>query len=465
MELTKYKEIISHLREVIQGSPYYGHLFAVGGCVRDVVMGVEPKDIDLVIDLPNGGIEFAEWMECNGHTTGSVVTYPTYGTAMFKLREFPDVELECVQTRKEQYKDKNSRNPETCHGTLEEDAYRRDLTINSLYYDVTGDKLLDPTGNGIGDIKNNVIRVTSTPDIVYQDDALRILRCLRFSSRFGWEIDKDTYDGMVRNVDRLSIITKERIQDELNKMLLCDRPVMAIQLMRKIGVMKYVIPEFEETYGLTQNRFHFGDVYEHTIKVLEHTPPKLELRMAALLHDIGKIKSKTVDENGNVHFYRHEEVSAEMCVEILRRLKYSNDFITRVRFFVRNHMVTKAWSDGCEYTKDKSLRKLQYKCGDYDTFIDLLTLIHADNISHATAYCMPNQAGEVVDRTRCMMLQKMDMFDYKLPIDGNDVMEAKGLQPGRKVKECLDYALKLAYNNPKMDRETMLKHIKGYKLK
>lgn len=469
MKTERYKAILSHLKAVIAGSKFENHLFAVGGCCRDYLMGNEIKDIDMCIDLANGGLDFATWMEENHFTKGSVVTYPTYGTAMFRLAAFPDVEIECVQTRKEQYHDESSRNPETAFGTILEDCMRRDLTINSLYYNVSSGEIIDLTGNGVNDIKEHRIRVTSTPEIVYSDDPLRILRCIRFSSRFGWRIDKETYQGMVDNVDRLSIITKERIQDELNKMLTCKNPVMAMKLLKDTGAMKYVIPELEETYDMEQNKYHFGNVWNHTMAVLDNITNDqfwcgdgfdiLTLRMAALLHDIGKITTRTVDEKGCVHFYRHELESGVLAEKILKRLKYSNGFIKDVRFLVVNHMRTKQWQDDCSHMKDKSLRKFQYQCGERYYGL-LLSLIDADNKAHAPEYCLPNQCKNIDDRTCYMIEDGTEMTRYHLPVDGNDIMKFKGIGPGRKVKEYLDYLLKIAYTSPNLTKEEFLSKIK-----
>ena len=154
----KFHKIVLYLKDLIKGTKFEGKTYVVGGAVRDLLMNKEIKDVDIVIELPNGGIEFAEWMESRWYTHGSVVTYPTYGTAMFRLNEYPEVEIECVQTRKEQYKDKNSRNPETEYGTILEDIMRRDFTCNTLLYDITNGQVLDLTGKGIEDIKNKIIR-------------------------------------------------------------------------------------------------------------------------------------------------------------------------------------------------------------------------------------------------------------------------------------------------------------------
>jgi len=459
-----YENIKKYLGELIKGTEWEGHVYAVGGCVRDELMGGEIKDIDLCVSLPGGGVRFAEWLRDNGHTWKGVTVYPNYGTAMLHLKAYPDVELEFVQTRKEKYIDRTCRNPETAFGCIEDDCMRRDLTINALYTNVSTGEIVDITGKGVEDIKGQIIRTPNTPDVIYDDDPLRILRCIRFASRYGWEIEKETYDGMVRNVHRLAIITKERVKDELDKMLTCRHPVMAMELLRKIGAMHYVIPELEETYDMTQNEYHFGTVWEHTLAVLGNLKnDRLELRMAALLHDIGKIRVRTM-EDGKVHFLKHELASADMVDDILRPLHYSNDFISEVAFLVKHHMDCKTWGYECEHIKAKKLRKLQYLCATEERFRDLMLLIDADNNAHAADRCMPRQVELILQRTEKMKAEGSAMFGYKLPLTGKDVMEIKGIKPGLKVKECLDYLLKLAFVNPLRDKEEVIKHLKGYRL-
>ena len=457
-----FYKIASRLSEIVKGTKFEGNIYMVGGSVRDLVMDKVIKDYDICITLPNGGVEFAEWLYKNDYLVYESVIYQTYGTAMFKLKDFPDDEIEAVHTRKEQYKDKNSRNPEQTYGTLEEDAFRRDLTCNALYYSISDNKILDPTGKGLEDIKNHVIRVTNpNPDIVFVDDPLRILRVCRFSSRYGWDITDESYQSMCRNVDRLSIISQERITDEFNKMIVCDNPVMALELLKNIGAMKYVIPELEETYEMTQNKYHgYNSVWCHSIRTVTHAPNNLVLRVAALLHDIGKIKCRTVDENGNVHFYKHELYSAELCETILKRMKYSNDFIKQVVLLVKNHMRTKNWSDDCGTMKMRSLRKMWYELGDN---MDLcLDLIHADNMAHVSEYCLPNQIPFVKKQIKEMKDNGIDMTTYKLPVDGNDVMEVLNIPPCKEVKECLKWLMKLVYTKPDISRDILLKNIKQF---
>ena len=404
-----------------------------------------------------------------GLTTKGVTVYPNYGTAMLHLQAFPDVELEFVQTRKEKYIDHSCRNPVTAFGSIEDDCMRRDLTINSLYCDVSTDEIIDITGNGVNDIRDHIIRTPADPDLTYDDDPLRILRCIRFASRYGWDIEADTMAGMKRNAFRLEIITKERVRDEFCKMLTCKHPVMAMELLRETGAMHYVIPELEETYEMAQNEYHFGTVWEHTLKVLEEVRGVsgdilLIARLAALLHDIGKIATREVTDEGKIHFLKHELKSYDMIEDIMRTLKFSNEEIKEVRFLALHHMDCKAWGAECELMKDKKLRKLQHLCKTEERFRLLMALVHADNMGHAEAKCMPDQVPAILARTEQMKAEGSAMFGYALPLTGNDVMTIKSLKPGPQVKECMEYLMKVAFVDPRRTKEEFEKLLKGYKL-
>ena len=468
MKRELYIQIKDFLREVIRGTEFEGHVMTVGGCVRDELMGLEIKDIDMCVSLPDGGIRFAEWLNEKGLTTKGVTVYPNYGTAMLHLKAFPDVELEFVQTRKEKYIDHSCRNPVTAFGSIGDDCLRRDLTINSLYCNVSSDKIIDITGNGVNDIRDHIIRTPADPDITYDDDPLRILRCIRFASRYGWDIEDETLEGMKRNVYRLEIISKERIHDEFCKMLTCKHPVMAMESLRLTGAMHYVIPEFEETYDMAQNEYHFGTVWEHTLKVLEEVSevPSENLliaRLAALLHDIGKIRCREVTEDGKVHFLKHELKSYDMIEGIMRTLKFSNEEIKEVRFLALHHMECKSWGYTCEHMKDKKLRKLQHLCKSEERFRLLMALIHADNMTHAIGKCMPDQVPMMLARTDEMKTEGSAMFCYRLPLTGEEVMTIKDLKPGPRVKECIEYLMKVAFVNPLREKEEFVKLLLGYR--
>ena len=464
MTREEFKKIANYIGDIIKDTPWYQHVYIVGGSIRDLCMGNDIKDIDLVIDLPHGGVDFANWCKEQGYTK-TVVIYETYGTAMFMFKQFPGEEIECVMTRGEKYLDKDSRNPVTVFADINEDAIRRDLTINALYYNVSTGEILDLVG-GQADIKNHIIRTTNkNPDIVFDDDPLRILRVIRFATRYGWEIEKNTYESMKRNVQRLKIITKERIQAEFNKILMSENAVMGINMLHDIGVMTFIVPEFEKCYGLTQNRFHFGDVAEHTIAVLDyhckHFDADLTERLACFLHDIGKTATRTV-KDGKVHFYDHEYVGAEMAGDILRELKYDTDTIKKVQFLIRNHMRTKQAGDGAKYMKDKSLNKLIYECKTFEMFKSLMRIIECDNEAHAKDCCIHNQYSELVAKVE-LEGSHSKMCGYKLPVTGEDIMSVLGLEPGPIIAEINKRLLNQAFLDPEISRGRCIQLLPGIK--
>lgn len=459
--MTKFITITEYIREIIRGTIYEGHIYAVGGSVRDLLMKKPIKDIDLVIDIENGGIEFAKFCMDKGLLTHDVVLFERYGTAMFKFLQFPDDEIECVMTRGEKYPDRNSRNPETIFAGIEEDCIRRDLTINALYYNISTGEIVDMVG-GLNDIENKIIRTTNeNPDVVFDDDALRILRCCRFSVRYGWEIESKTYESMKRYVDRLEIISKERIKDEFNKILLSDNASMGIRTLCDIGAMKYIIPEVDEMIGMEQNAYHFGDVFEHTMALLDYDTKHFQtedvvVRLALLLHDIGKIKTKSVGNDGRVHFYEHEFVGCDMVTDILKRLKYDNKTIETVKFLVKNHMRTKNFGNDCVKIKPKHFNKLAYVCKNEYLYKALARVIECDNNSHKAEHNITGQYDYFVNHID----DAYKMFNYKLPVNGNDVMDVLKISGGVLVKRVLERLMKHAYTNPDaLTRESCLKQI------
>ena len=464
MKREKFLEITNYIHNIIQDTEFEQHVYVVGGSVRDLIMEKEIKDIDLVIDLPQGGVRFAEW--CKEHNyTNTVVIYATYGTSMFHFKKFPDDEIECVMTRGEKYLDSGSRNPTVEFTSLKDDAFRRDLTINALYYNISKKKVEDLIGCGVQDIHDGVLRVPmemvseQMVDQTFIDDPLRILRVLRFHTKLGFKISDETFNAMKRNVDRLSIITVERINTELCKILMSKNARQGIELINEIGAMKYVIPELEQCIGLGQNSYHFGDVWVHTMAVLENHcnlfEPDLICRLAALLHDIGKIECRTVDEHGRVHFYDHEFIGSDVAKRILQRLKFDNKTIDEVCFIIRNHMRAKGFENDCRKMKEKSINKFMYTCGNEERFIRTCQVIEADNLAHEKSHCITGQYARFVE---CVKTSKM--FGYRLPINGDDVINEFGIEPGPIIKEILKQVMNNVYSNPDISRESCLKLMK-----
>ena len=264
-----YHIICEWFRDLIQGTPWEGHVFAVGGCCRDEMMGFEIKDLDLAVDLPNGGVRFARWLQKRRLTTGRPVYFLKYGTAKLRLRRVPEDEIELVQTRKEQYTKETSRCPEVAFGTIEEDCYRRDFTVNSLYYDLTNRRMVDITGKGVDDMHAGRLRTPMDPDETFNDDPVRILRGLRFANRFGWRLDDDVYEAMLRHIERLTIVSRERVHSELCKMLNGPDPVGIMNTLRETGALAIMIPELEE---MVRNKGAWGAAMERLGRVVAANP-------------------------------------------------------------------------------------------------------------------------------------------------------------------------------------------------
>lgn len=468
-EATQEEEVLLFLNKIIKGTEWENKLLLVGGAVRDEVMGKKPKDLDFVVNGDiDAGIKFSSWLGRklgNYKENSNPVIYPRFGTAKLSLNhnkfKLPNIDLEFVAPRTETYTT-GSRKPVVTNGDLMDETLRRDLTINSLMKNVTTGEILDLSGKGLKDIKNGVIRTTSNPDVIFKEDPLRMLRAIRFSVKYGFEMDKDTFEGIKKHSKSINIISKERISDELGKILVSNQPAKGIILMKETGLLDETIPELSQTVGVEQNHHHNEDVFSHIMTVLSKTPPNLETRLMALFHDIAKPRVKTVDD-GEVHFYQHEDVGATMARDILTRLKFSNSGVNidNVVAGVANHMRLKYGGKEGENVKDKSIRKFINTVGG--NYNDILDLIHADNESHSEDSSMPNQVPNL--RNRISSLEdKVDTRNAKLPIDGNDLIQM-GLKPSPLFREILNAVQDAWYENPDLTKEDAIEIVNDFKVK
>lgn len=400
MDLKIYNEIKCYIRRIIKDTEFENNIFAVGGCCRDILLNMPIKDMDLVVSLENGGIKFAEWLEKSGYTHGTIVTYPRYGTAMFRLKEFPDEELEVVQTRTEVYTE-NSRKPDTVYGSLKQDCMRRDLTINAIYDDISNDKMLDICGTSFDDIKNKIIRTPCDPDQTYIDDPLRIMRCVRFANRFNWQIEEKTAASMIANIDRLSVISKERINDEFCK-IIKDNPIGFLSLLT-INANKYIFPNIVTT----SDNFMIG---------------------------IGSIGKYSLPIKLAFFGYFNPDMESDM-----RTLKFSCDDIKHVMDIIS---LAKFF---CNMSSERDVREFCYRCKTSLRFQEVILLCKTINI------------GNSHDR------YFTEMFGYKLPVDGNDIMQILNIGPCKKVKEVQDSLMEFVFNHGIVDRETLVKEIEDFK--
>ena len=411
-----YDKVFEALKNIIKGTQYENHVFTVGGCERDRIIGGIVKDVDIVVDLPNGGIEFAHWLKENGHTEGSVVVYEHFGTAMFTLKEAPFDTIEAVQTRKECYRDMESRNPETAFGTIMEDCQRRDFTINAIYRNISTGEVLDLNGKSFYDINQELIRTCGDPDIIFSEDPLRILRAIRFKSRLNFTIEKSTFNGMRKHLHRLSIISRERITDEFTKMLQTSDAYSAVKLLSNIEALKYVIP-----CDLTEEELSDRIWASGVIDSLDFVPKNIEIQLSRI-------------------FLKFTDKETE---DILKKMRVSNDIIKEVIWY-KNH------SDHRAIRTMNGLRKFMYDCEKLPRFIHSLSILSFYGVDKAETYGFAlRSVGN-------------KMFGYKLPINGNDVMEVLNIKGGPIIKTILDELLDYAFYDPDITKEECINYIKEH---
>lgn len=459
------RQLEEFLREQIKGTEWDGKVFAVGGFVRDELLGKEPKDLDLVVGKFQGGVEFTTWLgqKLGIYKQGSnPVIFPTFGTANLRLDgviwngvDFSGESIDAVMFRKEQYHDPNTRKPTvqfTPH--IEVDAERRDITFNAIYKDIASGKVIDPTGKGLADLKSKVVRTAIDPTIIYTDDALRMFRAVRFAAQLGFELSPDIVDGIKKNLHRLHNTSKERMRDELNKILLSKGADRGLRLLRDTGLLAYLSPDLQKMVGMTQNVHHSEDVFGHTLSVLMGTQPELVRRLIALFHDIGKVVTRSETPSG-VHFYGHEEAGPEVIERVMMELKYPRILIDAVKLGTRHHMKLKHGGDDAINLTDKSLRKFKIAIGQYLEHV--LDVIHADNVSHASASAMPNQVAAVRKRLDTLDIKEVDK--PVLPITGNDLI-AIGIKPGPMIGKMLSAVTEAWYENPSITKNQAMQIVR-----
>jgi poly(A) polymerase len=457
IEGVKEKIAEEYLSNLVRGSEWENFTYIAGGYVRDELIHRDAKDIDIVINLPNGGIKFAEWItkKIGNYKEGSnPVVYSRFSTAKFNLRgviykgiDLSDVEIETVQSRSEKYTT-GSRKPDVDFSDLKSDAERRDTTINSLFKKLTTGEIYDLTGKGLDDLKKGIVRTPIDPDKTFTDDPLRLLRIVRMSVKYNWGIPFYILKSMKKNAPQLQNISQERIMEELNKMIVTDYPKKAIELMRITGLLKYVIPELIPLIKLQQNKFHKHDAWNHTMEVLSKTKPILIQRLMALFHDIGKFVTKSITDTG-IHFYGHEKEGAKIVGEVMHRLKYPNELIDAVKAGVRYHMKLKHGGDEANIS-DKTLREFVVALGD--NLENTLDVIHADNIAHADVSSMPNQITKIKERLKTLEIRKPIGKKENLPLTGRDLLDM-GVPEGPLIGKIKNVIKKAVLRYPDLSKE------------
>lgn len=452
-----YKEITEYLRSLILSTEWEGHVYAVGGCCRDLLLGLPIKDIDLAVDLPDGGIRFANTLHARGLTVGAPTVFPAFGTARIRLKAYPEDEIELVQTRREKYTDRNSRNPETVFGTLQEDCFRRDLTVNSLYYDITRGKTLDLTGHGISDIRYGVIRTPLDPDTTFDDDPIRILRCIRFATRYGWEISDDIMESMRKNVGRLRIIKIERLSNELISILTGNHADKALMLLRSIGALRYLIPELHSEYDEHKNS-GLGELWDNTMSVVAVMPPDLYARLGALLHNARAMSEAREIEKSKSGKYWHQVAEDEKFVaSIVRHLRFFSPIARRIQGFMKAYFQLKRICGAKEMVKDSHIRRLQYLCREEGVLANLLLLATEVAIRKDADYCARDRLKYVAKRSQELSAAGTSCYDYRLPLKDEDIRKIRMNYSKKRADKIMDRLLGMAFSNPGITREALLR--------
>ena len=430
--------------------------YVVGGYVRDLFLERPSKDIDVVV--VGSGIAVAEALKKELGKKAHLTVFRNFGTAQVKMGA---TEVEFVGARKESYSH-DSRKPYVEDGTLEDDQNRRDFTINALAICLNEDcfgQLMDPF-DGIYDLEDKLIRTPLDPDITFSDDPLRMMRCIRFATQLGFFIDEETFDALTRNAERIKIISAERIIEELNKIIASPIPSRGIVDLYRSGLLAYILPELTalDVVETRNGRKHKNNFY-HTLEVLDNlaaTSDNLWLRWSALLHDIGKPKSKRWDPLQGWTFHNHNYIGAKMIPTLFRRLKLPMDAKMRyVEKMVDLHMRPIVIAD--EEVTDSAVRRLLNDAGD--DINDLMQLCEADITSKNQERKQRFLDNFAMVRERLRDLQERDYKRLLQPcIDGNEIMEMFQLKPSREVG-ILKQTLKDAVldNRVPNEREPLMK--------
>jgi poly(A) polymerase len=432
-------DIIITLAEAFRAQ--HKQLYMVGGTVRDVLLHREQQSMDADLATDAHPDEVKRLVAPTRPST-VVLVGERFGTV--RLHYGSDI-IEITTFRTERY-NPESRKPEVGFGTsLADDLLRRDFTINALARDPLNGHIID-LFEGRQDLDAHILRaVGNEPDKRFDEDPLRLLRAVRFAAQLDFTIEPQTRRSMIRQASKLQKISRERIRDEMNKLLVSPHPAKGLDLLVELGLMEWIIPEVMELRGVSQQpsptptrSVSSKDVYAHVLRVVERSSPRLATRWSALLHDIAKPRTRTIEDN-KIHFFGHEDVGAYMARDILKRLHFDRDFIEDVSRIVRLHMranaYTSDWTDG-------AVRRLMLESGDVlPDLLDLsradITSYRADKISRAAA-----RVSELEERSQRLQ-EEAERVPLKSPLDGNELMALFGRNPGPWLRPIKDHLLGL----------------------
>ena len=425
--LTKISKVISELSDETQINA-----FLVGGCVRDLMLNPLAESIDVDIMVEGDGIDFAEKL-ARKINVPKIVPFKKFATAKIPFKEY---EIEVASARLEKY-DESSRSPsEVVMSNIEDDLLRRDFTINAMAVSLNKEnfgEFFDPF-NGMADLSNKILRTPLDSDTTFSDDPLRMMRAAYFASKLSLDIDPSCLESIKNNAERITIVSQERKTNELLKILGTKKPSIGLNILQEAGLMKFVFPEIAVMYGLDQsNEYHHKDIFYHTLEVVDNAAQlsdKLDLRLAALVHDIAKPKTRRLSKSKGYTFYGHDDVGARMLKGISSHMKFSNSTRDYIAKLTALHLrpISLAKKD----VTDSAIRRLIVDAGE--EIDDLMKLCRADittkNPKNITKYLgnfdrVEKRMNEVIE------IDKLKAFQS--PVRGDEIMKMFDLGPGKEV--------------------------------
>lgn len=448
MDKIHFKKLIKDI--ISQFSGY--EIYLVGGSVRNYLLNKEILDLDFATNAPPPEIKkilnhFCENVYNIGEKFGTI-------SGIMKVAEEKKIEIQITTYRSDTYNG-ISRHPQVkFEKSLLEDLKRRDFTINSMAFD--GKKIVD-LFSGQDDLKDKIIRFTGSPSERIKEDPLRMLRAIRFATQLNFQIEKDTLFFISQNHQELSRISGERIAQEMDKIMLSSQPSRGIRLLHTTGIYKTFLP-LDLLFVDQPDDFHHKNVFEHTLLVVDKTPPDLVTRFAALLHDLGKMKTRALIK-GKVHFYGHEAESAHLTSQILGKLKYPREFIEKVSFLVRYHLYAFSYGKEVNNWTDSAVRRLMR---NFDTSLpNFLSLVKADITSSSPLRVNKNLQSIADLEHRIMEIRKKEEVEkIEVLLNGNEIMELLNIPPSPRVGKIKNYVFQKQLDlGPTYTREEAIKDV------
>ena len=415
--------------------------YIVGGCVRDSMLGMDINDWDICTSArPEDVMDiFGEDKDFKIVPVGI-----KHGTVMLVYR---GCAYEVTTFRVDgEYMDGRRPSKVSFTGDIKKDLSRRDFTINAMAYS-DNDGLIDPF-KGLQDIKRSLIRCVGDPQKRFEEDALRMLRAIRFAAQIGFEIEKETFDAICRNWRLAENISIERIRQEFGKIMISDKPSRGIRLLMDTKLMNLISPQLYEIVGFDQkNPYHDKDVFEHTMNVIENTPKRLNVRLAALFHDISKPQCMFLDDGGMGHFYEHDSVGSEVAVEILKKLKYDNRTIRSVSMLIREHMIN------LDHFTEKGIKRFIKRIGS-ENLEDFFDLRRADIKGCAGPFDF-GALEAFIENVHAIINRKEPLGIKDMAIGGNDLRDI-GYSEGKEIGDALTWLLEIVLEHPDMNTKERL---------